>query len=93
MSQSPVQVVIGRNLTTLSSTTVTILCPSSGLPAPTVTWTLHGRPLSFGGTIFGNSTMMVIYNAGASDTGRYTCRAHNIKGDDSATSFVEVLGK
>ena len=92
-SRKSVTVVIGRNVTVLSGGQVTVHCPSSGLPAPVVTWSVEHRPLTFGESTFGNSTHIVIYDARVIDTGRYTCRARNIGGKVTASSYVKIMGE
>jgi hemicentin len=85
---------IGDNITALTNTPISIDCPASGIPKPTITWRKDDQELSSGNEylIHDNGTL-VIERASAEDKGRYKCIATNINGEKSATSTVNVVGK
>ena len=91
---SPITLTIGDNVTTLTNTSITIQCPTSGVPTPTVTWTKDGQEIPSGGRhTVQNDGSLVISEADKEDSARYTCTAGSVAGKDSASSAVEVIGK
>ena len=91
---SPVTLTTGDNVTALTNTSITIQCPTTGIPKPTVTWTKDGQQILSGGryTIQDDGSLM-ISEADKEDTARYTCIADSVAGKDSASSVVQVVGK
>jgi len=92
--QSPITLTIGDNVTALTNTSITIQCPTSGVPTPTVTWTKDGQGIPSGGryTVQDDGSL-VIGEADEEDSARYTCTADSVAGKDSASSTVKVNGK
>lgn len=92
--RSPVTVPIGDNVTALSNTSVTIECPTTGVPKPIVTWTKNGQKISSGGRyLVQDDGSLQITEADEDDNARYTCSADNVAGKDSASSNVKIVGK
>ena len=91
---SPITLTIGDNVTALTNTSITIQCPTSGVPTPTVTWTKDGQEIPSGGryTVQDDGSL-VISEADEDDNARYTCTAESVAGKDSASSTVQVVGK
>ena len=91
---SPITLTIGDNVTALTNTSITIQCPTSGVPSPTVTWTKDGQEIPSGGryTVQDDGSLL-IREANEEDNARYTCTADSVAGKDSASSTVGVLGK
>ena len=85
---------IGDNVTALTDTSITIRCPTSGVPTPTVTWKKDGRDIPDGGkyTIQGDNSLMIT-KADVDDGARYTCTANSVAGQDSASTEVQIVGK
>jgi len=85
---------IGDNLTALTNTGITIQCPTSGVPTPTVTWTKDGQEITNDGryTVEDDGALM-ISEAVEEDSARYTCIADSVTGKDSASSTVKIAGK
>ena len=77
-----------------TNTSITIQCPTSGVPTPTVTWTKDGQDLPSGGryTVQDDDSLL-IRGSSVADTARYTCTADSVAGEDSASSTVEIVGK
>ena len=92
--RSPITLTIGDNVTALTNTSITIQCPTSGVPTPTVTWTKDGQEIPSGGryTVQDDGSL-VISEADKEQSARYTCTADSVAGKDSASSTVQVVGK
>ena len=90
---SPVKMNIGDNVTASSNTTITIRCPVSGVPTPSVFWTKDGFPISNkSGNLFTSGNTLVIERANAGDSGEYTCISLSSTGVDSVSSRVQIIG-
>ena len=92
--RSPIAFTVGNNVTALTNTSVTIHCPTTGVPKPTVTWTKDGQEILSDDkhTMQGNGSLL-ISEVDEKDSARYTCIADSAAGKDSATSTVQVVGK
>ena len=84
---------VGDNVTAVSETSITIKCPVSGLPKPTVIWEKDGVQITAGEdiSISGNNSL-VIKGASVEDSAKYTCNIQNVAGTDSASSTVNIVG-
>ena len=92
--RSPITMTIGDNVTALTNTSITIQCPTSGVPTPTVTWTKDGQEiLSEGRYTLQDDGSLLIREADEEDNARYTCTAESVGGKDSASSAVQIVGK
>ena len=92
--RSPVTLTIGDNVTALANTSITIQCPTSGVPTPTVTWTKDGQEIPSGDryTVQDDGSLL-ISEADEEDNAQYTCTADSVAGKESASSTVKVVGK
>ena len=85
---------IGDNVTAFTNTSITIQCPTSGVPLPTVTWTKDGQEISSVGRYkVKDDGSLVIGETGEDDNGQYTCTADSVAGKDNKSSMVQVIGK
>ena len=92
--RAPINITIGDNLTALTNTSITIHCPISGVPLPTVTWTKDGQEISSVGRYKVNDDgSLTISEAEEQDDGQYTCTADSVAGKDNKSSMVQVIGK
>ena len=92
--RSPVTLFIGDNVTALTNTSITIQCPTSGVPTPTVTWTKDGEEiLNDGRYRIQDDGALLIIEALEEDSARYTCIADSVIGKDSASSMVKIVGE
>ena len=92
--QSPISLSIGDNLTALTNTSITIQCPTSGVPTPTVTWTKDGEEiLNDGRYRIQDDGTLLINEALEEDSARYACIADSVIGKDSASSMVKIVGE
>ena len=92
--RSAITMTIGDNVTALTNTSITIQCPTSGVPTPTVTWTKDGQGIPKEGRyMVQDGLSLLISEADEEDNARYTCIAENFAGKDSAPSTVVVVGK
>ena len=91
--RNPITLTIGDNVTALTKTGITIQCPTSGVPTPTVTWTKDGQEIPSGGSykVQGDGSLVII-EADEDDNGQYTCTADSDAGKDSVSSIVQVKG-
>ena len=81
-------------MTALTNTSITIQCPTTGVPKPSVTWTKDGQEIPTGGRYrVQDDGSLMIYEAGEEDNARYTCTADSAVGEDSSTSIVKIVGK
>ena len=92
--RSPITFTIGNNATALTNTSITIQCSTSGVPAPTVTWTKDGEQIPNDGryTVQVDGSLLV-NEAGEEDSARYTCTSDNVAGKGSVSSTVNIVGK
>ena len=92
--RSPITLTIGDNVTALTNTSITIQCPTSGVPTPTVTWTKDGQEIPSEGryTVQDDGSLM-ISEADEKHNARYTCTADSVAGKNKASSTVQVVGK
>ena len=92
--QSPITLTIADNVTALTNTSITIHCPTSGVPTPTVTWTKDGEQIPGNGryTVQDDGSLL-ISEASEEDNARYTCTANSVAGKVSASSTAQIVGK
>jgi len=91
---SPVTMNIGDNVTAASNTTITIRCPVSGVPTPSVTWTKDGVEISPKDKfIITREDSLVIERAEVGDGAMYSCTVRGLTGSDSASSKVQIIGQ
>ena len=85
---------IGDNVTAASNTTVTIRCPASGVPTPTVSWQKDGARVTQGETLlFTPDNSLVIKNGDVDASAKYTCSIQSNFGKEDISSVVEIIGK
>ena len=91
---SPVTMNIGDNVTAASNTTITIRCPVSGIPTPSVTWEKDGTRIIEGdNTFISNDNSLVIKEAKIDDSAKYICSVQSKFGKDDTSSIVKLIGK
>ena len=85
---------IGDNVTAVSNTTITIRCPVSGVPTPSVTWfkddvqVIEGEQL-----FFSDNSSLVVERADVGDSAKYTCSIQSVFGKDNSSTTVTIIGK
>ena len=102
---SPVIMNIGDNVTAASNTTITIRCPVSGVPKPSVSWKMDDVEIayfswkrddvqSFEGDKFSitDDSTLIIKRPGVEVSAKYTCSVENKFGKDYISSHVKILG-
>ncbi|NXF12445.1 HMCN1 protein, partial [Smithornis capensis] len=67
-----------------------LLCISSGIPVPKISWMKDGRPLVQTENVHVLREALRITSAQVEDTGRYTCLASSPAGDDDKEYLVRV---
>ena len=81
-------------MTALTNTSITIQCPTSGVPTPTVTWTKDGQKIASEGRYkIQDDGSLLISESDEEDNARYTCTADSVAGKNKASSTVQVVGK
>ena len=90
---SPMTMNIGDNVTAASNTTITIRCPVSGVPTPSVEWFKDDVQVTDVKQLFeaGNYSL-VIERPEAEDSGKYTCRIQSFFGKEELLSVVTIIG-
>ena len=90
---SPVTMNIGDNVTAASNTTISIRCPTSGVPTPAVTWLKDGVQIiegdKFSITV---DNSLVIKGAEVKENAKYTCSVESAFGKDDSSSIVRMIG-
>ena len=91
--RSPITMTIADNVTALANTSITIQCPTSGVPTPTVIWTKDNQEITNDGryTVQDDGSLL-ISEADVEDSARYTCTADSVGGKSSASSMVKIEG-
>ena len=85
---------IGDNVTAASNTTITIKCPVSGVPTPSITWTKNGVDIdSVKALSITADNSLVLKGTKIEDGGKYTCSAQSKFGKDDISSVVRIIGK
>lgn len=84
---------VGDNVTAALNTTVTIRCPTSGVPTPAVTWQKDGVQITAGDKFsMTDDNSLVINDAEIKHSAKYSCIAQNEFGKDEASSTAIIIG-
>ncbi|XP_059362386.1 ADAMTS-like protein 3 [Carassius carassius] len=88
--QRDLRIHVGRTAYLTNAThSLTLMCPTQGLPPPNLSWSKDGAPLQNSDRVSWDSDGEVhILRPGASDVGTYRCTATNDLGSDSETTLV-----
>ncbi|KAK3592726.1 hypothetical protein CHS0354_007728 [Potamilus streckersoni] len=73
---------------------ISLTCPASGIPVPTITWFKSNEPIRENSTnylLLNQGWTLEIRSASVTDTSRYTCRASNVAGVNEKTFDINVL--
>ena len=90
---SPVTMKIGDNVTTALNTTITIRCPVSGVPTPSVIWTKDEVEITPQAKyIITDDSALIIKGADMQDSAKYTCSVQSHFGKDDISSIVKIIG-
>ncbi|NXC61674.1 HMCN1 protein, partial [Aleadryas rufinucha] len=79
-----------EELSVIVNNPLELLCISSGIPVPKISWMKDGRPLLQTDNIHVLGEALRITSAQVEDTGRYTCLASSPAGDDDKEYLVRV---
>ncbi|XP_059334168.1 hemicentin-1 [Ammospiza nelsoni] len=79
-----------EELSVIVNNPLELLCISSGIPVPKISWMKDGRPLLQTDNIHVLREALRITSAQVEDTGRYTCLASSLAGDDDKEYLVRV---
>ena len=91
--RSPLTLNIGDNVTALTNTSITIQCPTRGIPTPIITWTKNGRQISSGDRFkVLDDGSLLISEVNEDDSAVYSCKADSVAGEDRASTVVQVKG-
>lgn len=86
-----------KNMTVIEGESVTLECYISGHPAPIVSWYREDyqieSSIDFQITFKAGVARLVIREAFAEDSGRFTCTATNVAGTVSTSCHLHVQGK
>lgn len=84
------------NVSVVDGSEASLVCPVAGYPLATVSWTLHGRPLTptTRRTPRGDGTLAIQRVEAEYDVGHYSCIASDAQGRTAtATFFLSVVSK
>ncbi|XP_063792751.1 hemicentin-2 [Pseudophryne corroboree] len=74
---------------------VTLECKPEGTPPPQILWLKDGKPLELSSVpnirLSQDGSSLLLTSVQASDSGRYTCLARNIAGEDAKVFMLNVL--
>ena len=80
-----------QKTTVLEGSPLELFCEVEGAPAPDIIWSFNGMPLNQANyNITKNGQILTLPKTAYTNTGVYSCNAHNKAGDDSITYVVEV---
>ncbi|XP_075041291.1 hemicentin-2 [Mixophyes fleayi] len=74
---------------------VTLECKAEGTPPPQILWLKDGKPLELSSApnirLSQDGSSLLLTSVQASDSGRYTCLARNIAGEDTKVFMLNIL--
>ena len=89
---SRVAMTIRDNVTALPNTTISIACPTNGIPRPRVTWKMNGEMLHLDQDhLVEESGTLTVQRV--TESALYTCSVENEVGEDAASSSVVIIGR
>ena len=87
-------VTIGKDISILRGSPLTLKCPVVGVPEPKITWIKDRKMLSSNDRMNTDCIgTLDIYNVELEDSGDYACSAQSFLGMDIAFSSLTVYGK
>ena len=93
----PIRLTIGDEVTALTESPITIDCPVTGRPKPTVTWKRNGKDIADGEDykLLGgvNNSIAVLKTDSVADSGIFVCTATSLIGSNSANSALTFVSK
>ena len=84
-----------HNISQLEGYSVTLNCIATAEPHHTVQWfyidtELPNNTAKY--SILLSNGSLIVFDVKLNDTGRYTCIASNVHGNDSASAYLEIQG-
>ena len=86
-----------QNVWVTINNALTLECPATGTPDPSIYWKRQGQVVQAYGThsmrVEDNGRRLQLVSAQLSDLGEYKCFAENVAGNDSIEYLVSVYGE
>ncbi|XP_025019182.1 hemicentin-1 [Python bivittatus] len=82
-----------ENVSVVEKSPVTLICESSGIPHPSVTWLKYGQLVSLSNSarILSGGRMLRLMQVKVEDAGHYICVVTNVAGEDRKSFELSVL--
>ncbi|KAM6456551.1 hemicentin-1 isoform 2-T2 [Liasis olivaceus] len=82
-----------ENISVVEKSPVTLICESSGIPHPSVTWLKYGQLVSLSNSarILSGGRMLRLMQVKVEDAGHYICVVTNVAGEDRKSFELSVL--
>ncbi|XP_077188775.1 hemicentin-1 isoform X2 [Paroedura picta] len=84
---------VPENVSVVEKNPITLICETSGIPHPSITWLKYGQPVSLSPSvrILSGGRMLRLMQVNVDDAGRYTCAVTNVAGEERKNIDLSVL--
>lgn len=86
-----VPIRIGETVQIIEGAPLKLICSTSGLPKPEISWELNRKPVLDDSIIQTGNTLLILHFQ-RKHVGDYKCKANNVVGEARAWSDVRMIG-